>query len=341
MRTQHAGSQGYGPIDLPMEWGIAEETFMNCKRPLLVFAAFIVLSSIAHAQQSVCPPALKQTTNQDVIKLVQAGIDQTVIMQQIAATCTTFDLSPDGLIDLKKNGVSADVISFMQAKMAGYSSPAYQQATQTSQPLPTPERAEGMNIWHGLMLDVATPEDAIAKLSQPTEDKQNQRLELMTVSRRFRLTSETRDKVYRVLLYKGLDDVKGARLYFRDGKLMLIHVDVKPIDPVDLDSMYGAQFNATEEVNDMRRVETEDKYGARPLGYSGMWGGALAGLSKRGMEYHMWLQGHISYVWANVERDSLKEMVNTKGHKGILPGWVTQVEFVSGKFFSDTTKGLQ
>ncbi|MEQ1909830.1 MAG: hypothetical protein ABMA15_13460 [Vicinamibacterales bacterium] len=65
-------------------------------------------------------PAVAQThvpsglTNQDVLKMVQAGLGEAVVIATVrTATTTTFDLSPDGLIALKKGGVSDAIVAVM------------------------------------------------------------------------------------------------------------------------------------------------------------------------------------------------------------------------------------
>ncbi len=52
-------------------------------------------------------------TNEDVIKLVQAGISDSVIIAKIKNSCTKFDTSPDTLIRLKQIGVSDAVLEAM------------------------------------------------------------------------------------------------------------------------------------------------------------------------------------------------------------------------------------
>jgi curli biogenesis system outer membrane secretion channel CsgG len=57
----------------------------------------------------------KPLTNEDVIKMAKAGLDDDVIISTIQANANTFDLSPDGLIGLKKGGVNSKVLHAMQS----------------------------------------------------------------------------------------------------------------------------------------------------------------------------------------------------------------------------------
>src|ERR1019366_3031601 len=48
--------------------------------------------------------------NQDIIKLVKAGLDDTLIIAKIGSSRCQFDTSTDALIQLKQSGVSAAVL---------------------------------------------------------------------------------------------------------------------------------------------------------------------------------------------------------------------------------------
>lgn len=62
-------------------------------------------------------PAKQGMRNQTVIDLAKAGLsDENILMAIDAAERTEFDVSPEGLIALSKNGVSKSVIAHMQKK---------------------------------------------------------------------------------------------------------------------------------------------------------------------------------------------------------------------------------
>lgn len=52
-------------------------------------------------------------SNKDIIAMSAAGLDKTLIISKIKASKTDFDISPQALIELKKAGVSDEVIAFM------------------------------------------------------------------------------------------------------------------------------------------------------------------------------------------------------------------------------------
>jgi hypothetical protein len=66
----------------------------------------------AHAQQSAEAPL----TNGSIIKLVRAGFKEKTVIALIRTRPAQFDLSPDRLIELKRSGVSENIILNMVAR---------------------------------------------------------------------------------------------------------------------------------------------------------------------------------------------------------------------------------
>ena len=58
-------------------------------------------------------------TNDTIIKMSQAGLDDGVIIQAIRTGHGNYDITPDGLIKLKAAGVSQRIIAVMQAQKSG------------------------------------------------------------------------------------------------------------------------------------------------------------------------------------------------------------------------------
>ena len=70
----------------------------------LLFLPVLSLSSIAQdGPQSVL-------TNTGVLKMVKAGLPESVILREIQMSRTNFDTSPNGLVDLRKHGASEAVL---------------------------------------------------------------------------------------------------------------------------------------------------------------------------------------------------------------------------------------
>ena len=77
----------------------------------LVLALCFVAGAAAQAQQRSEAPL----TNAAVIKLVRAGFKEKTVIAIIHSRPSSFDLSPDGLIELKRGGVSENIILAMLA----------------------------------------------------------------------------------------------------------------------------------------------------------------------------------------------------------------------------------
>lgn len=58
-------------------------------------------------------------TNAEIIKLVKAGFKEKTVVLIIAARLPNFELSPDRMIQLKRNGVSENIIVAMLARQEG------------------------------------------------------------------------------------------------------------------------------------------------------------------------------------------------------------------------------
>lgn len=78
--------------------------------PVLALCGLFFSSPVA-AQQSSEPPL----TNAAVVKLVRAGFKEKTVIAIIRSRPNRFDLDPDGLIDLKRNGVNENIILTMLA----------------------------------------------------------------------------------------------------------------------------------------------------------------------------------------------------------------------------------
>ena len=92
----------------------------------LALAFLVVASSLALGQQAAAPaaptPEKKPLTNADVVKLVQAGLGDDTILLAIQNSATSFDTSPEALIELKAKGVSPAVMNaILKAGVAAHS----------------------------------------------------------------------------------------------------------------------------------------------------------------------------------------------------------------------------
>jgi hypothetical protein len=84
-----------------------------CSVSLVLIFSFVALGQ---TQQSAQQQAL---TNAAVVKLVKAGFKEKTLISIINSRIPNFDLSPDRMIELKRNGVSEKVILAMLSRQEG------------------------------------------------------------------------------------------------------------------------------------------------------------------------------------------------------------------------------
>ena len=122
-----------------------------------LFVAFLLCSTLlASAKQ-------KPLTNDDIIKMTKAGLDEDVIVGTMQSNANAFDLSPDGLISLKKGGVSSKVLHTMQslAKADKDSGPALVSASSPAAKAGSNKKEKGtrsndsLTNWKGPMMRLA------------------------------------------------------------------------------------------------------------------------------------------------------------------------------------------
>lgn len=115
--------------------------------PLTFTLSCLLATVCTGAPQATAPPAGRSAprpagkaapamTNADVLKMVKAGLGEPVVTAAIrGARKTAFELSPDGLIELKTSGVSDSIIAVMLDPAAA---PVVVAAAPAPAPAPTP-----------------------------------------------------------------------------------------------------------------------------------------------------------------------------------------------------------
>lgn len=85
----------------------------NPVRFLRLLLALFLFAAVAAAQQTSAP-----LTNDDVIKMMKGGLQESTIVSAIAANETSFDVSANGLLALKQAGISDKILDAMVAAEA-------------------------------------------------------------------------------------------------------------------------------------------------------------------------------------------------------------------------------
>src|SRR5207237_9768700 len=78
----------------------------NFARSLLALLLLIVTGVAAQQKNSAL-------TNDDILKMVKGGLQETTVLNAIAANETDFDVSAKALLDLKQAGISDKIIDAM------------------------------------------------------------------------------------------------------------------------------------------------------------------------------------------------------------------------------------
>ena len=90
---------------------------MRCAHTTRI-ALFVITLALTSAVSAAQNPATG-LTNADVVKMVQAGIPESVIVREIQVSETNFNLAPDALIGLKHQHVPNGVLGAMVDRQAG------------------------------------------------------------------------------------------------------------------------------------------------------------------------------------------------------------------------------
>lgn len=77
------------------------------------FLNFILLAGIVFGSTAFVFGQAETLTNEQIVRMSQAGLSKEVIMSKISASISDFDLSTDALVNLKKAGVEDEVIAKM------------------------------------------------------------------------------------------------------------------------------------------------------------------------------------------------------------------------------------
>jgi hypothetical protein len=95
--------------------------------------------------------------------------------------------------------------------------------------------------WRELVVDQATPDDAIKTLGKPESDKVD-RLRIFDIDSKW-ISKKQAEKIFRKLRFKGIEGFKYAELSFLEDKLVMIDlVPEKKIDASSLSTIYGIPF---------------------------------------------------------------------------------------------------
>ncbi len=122
-------------------------------KTLLILASMMVVLFLA-IPYKINAQERKPITNADVVNMVKAELPESNIIKAIQQSITNFDMSPQGLIELTKQGVSSKIIDAMQ--QAGALTPTQTPQPQTNNPVSNQlALANGMGMGEVVFIDAA------------------------------------------------------------------------------------------------------------------------------------------------------------------------------------------
>ena len=189
--------------------------------------------------------------------------------------------------------------------------------------------------WAGMVLDVSTPEDAVRLFGNPAKDKDKVALDLPRPLSWF--SDRYKQKVFRTLTYKKLQNYKQVQFSFVDAKLVSITMEAPDaeleknwIDPDDLEELFGVVFKPHKRQYKHQLPPPSDFQNDAPteLGKDDYdyWYDMIAVSEK---SFIVAIADNYKYISGLFEsRDAkMRKKINSRGLR--YPGYVSHIEIVS------------
>lgn len=189
--------------------------------------------------------------------------------------------------------------------------------------------------WAGMVLNASTPDDAVRLLGAASKDKDKVVLDLPRPLSW--LSDKCKEKVFRRLTYKRIQEYQNVQFSFLDGKLVSISMEAanaefedKWLDPDDLEKLFGVVFKPHHR-----------NYGSKLPPPAEFQANAASELKKD--EYDYWydmiavgensfivaIADNYKYISGLFEKPEAKrrKKINSQGTR--YPGYVSDIEIVS------------
>lgn len=188
------------------------------------------------------------------------------------------------------------------------------------------------NEWKTLVLDEASPEQAIQMLGKPKTDKPNQSFRPLKFNEWF----DVEKKDFRILHYEDASAIEGFKdvtLAFRNDKLVSVTLEPKKLDANALSRSYEAEF-----------VYLSDKISQsfNPQDFERNQGKVYP--KSFPTVYFLMLKAQSSYVFAMIANNSfgsiLGKSMGVQDASESLPGKVAMIQLISRKLEETKSKSL-
>ena len=130
---------------------------------LIQLTFLLALSLSFPARFSAEAPTDSVLTNADIVKMTKAGISESIIVREIQMSRSDFSTSPAALIELKKHGVSEDIIGAVLDSRLGASMSA--SGAQQTPYIPAHSVATGLHHLPSFEADLKLNAKTTGKLS--------------------------------------------------------------------------------------------------------------------------------------------------------------------------------
>ena len=189
--------------------------------------------------------------------------------------------------------------------------------------------------WAGMVVNVSTPEDAVHLFGAASKDKNKVALELpRPISW---LSDKSKEKIFRTLTYKRIQEFENVQLSFLDGKLVAVSMEApnaeiedKWIDPDDLEALFGVVFKPSQRQHG-RKLPTPSEFRANSpselkKGEYDYWYDMI-GVSEQSLVVA--IADNYKYISGLFESPDAKrrKKINARGTR--YPGYVSDIEIIS------------
>ncbi len=134
-------------------------------RSAVLVGLFLIVLHASFAQQ-----AQKPLTNADVVKMVKAGVPESVVISSIQSSATEFDLNPYALVSLQKAGITKGEMDAMMAAANTTSTPRQTSAT-AANATPPPANPQAPRLPSVAMIQGAASQDLPVERTQLAQTK--------------------------------------------------------------------------------------------------------------------------------------------------------------------------
>lgn len=183
---------------------------------------------------------------------------------------------------------------------------------------------QSFSEWRGFILGQTTPETVLEQFKSPKSDKSSESFRPLKYDEWF-----VKTKDFRLIHFENIEGFSDVKLYFRDGKLVVIHLEPKKLKASLLEQTYNADFevlvSGADKAMSPSSIETD-----RGKNYP----------KKFPTVYWLLHRSADSVFFAMVGNTGLKSMLGGGDDMNSFPGDVKQIQLISNALRSQAGSDL-